>query len=77
MIEAQEEALGEQIQFSGEELADIIAFLHDDRQQHAFSDADLTPQAVRMMDHQHGVASGTEQHMEEIGHGGMMGAGHD
>ncbi len=69
MIEAQEQALGEQILFSGEELADIIAFLHDDRQQHEFTEANLTPAAIEMMDHKHGANSGAKEHEEEIGHG--------
>lgn len=68
MIAAQEEALGEQIYFTGEELADIIAFLHDDVQQHEFSEHNLTEEALSMMDHGHGEASGVEEHEEEIGH---------
>lgn len=75
MIAAQEEALGEQILFSGEELADIIAFLHDDVQQHEFTEANLTPKAMQMMDHGHGAMTAPKMHKEEIGHGG--GAGHD
>lgn len=68
MIEAQQEALGEQILFTGDELADIIAFVHDDRQQHEFSEASLTDAARQMMDHAHGETTGTEEHQEEIGH---------
>ncbi len=69
MIAAQEEALGEQILFSGDELADIIAFVHDDDAQHHFSDADLTPQAREMMHHEHMEGeTPMEAHGEEIGH---------
>lgn len=69
MIAAQEEAFGEQILFTGDELADIIAFVHDDGQQHKFSDADLSPRVVKMMNHEHGGgASGTDAHAKEIGH---------
>ena len=69
MIAAQEEALGEQILFTGDELADIIAFVHDDAQQHKFTDAILTPRIIRMMDHQHGGEKpGSDAHAEEIGH---------
>ena len=69
MIAAQEEAFGEQILFTGDELADIIAFVHDDAQQHKFSDADLSPRVVTMMNHEHGGgASGTDAHAKEIGH---------
>lgn len=67
MIEAQEEAFGEQILFTGDELADIIAFVHDDAQQHIFDDAMLSPRVRRMMDHSHGGAA-PAAHAGEIGH---------
>ncbi len=68
MVAAQEEAFGEQIYFTGQELADIIAFLHDDAVQHAFNEHDLTPQAQKMMQHEHGGQSGPTAHAEEVGH---------
>ncbi len=69
MIYAQEEALGEQILFTGDELADIIAFVHDDEEQHHFSEADITPEVEKMMHHAHGEpGAGAEAHGEEIGH---------
>ena len=37
MIPAQQDELGAQIEFTGDELGDIIAFLHDDAQQHQFT----------------------------------------
>jgi cytochrome c553 len=79
MIQFQEEALGEQIDFTGAELADIIAFVHDDEAQHHFSEADITPPIRRLMDHEHGARSGPKAHAEEIGHGqggGKAGHGH-
>ncbi|NIR96838.1 MAG: cytochrome c [Gammaproteobacteria bacterium] len=69
MIFAQEEALGEQIYFTGQELADIIAFVHDDHAQHSFSERDLTPEARKMMGHDHGDMPAPEAHAEEVGHG--------
>ncbi len=66
MIKAQEEALGDQIMFTGEEIADIIAFVHDDDQQHAFTEALITPRIRKMMNHSHG---GGMDHQKEIGHG--------
>jgi len=66
MIKAQEEALGEQIMFTGEEIADIIAFVHDDDQQHGFTEALITPRIRKMMNHSHG---GGIDHQKEIGHG--------
>lgn len=77
MIEAQEEAFGDQILFTGDELADIIAFLHDDVQQHAFTEDNLTVAALEMMEHGHGEESAVEEHEDEIGHGHDEGEGHD
>ncbi len=77
MIYAQEEALGGQILFTGDELADIIAFVHNDETQHDFGEADLTPVARQMMHHQHGApGGGPEAHAEELGHGGLEDQGH-
>ncbi len=68
MIAAQEEALGEQILFTGEELAHIIAFVHSDDEQHHFSQADIPPEVMPMMNHGHGEMSDMMEHVEEIGH---------
>ena len=68
MIAAQEDAFGEQIYFTGNELADIIAFLHNDEAQHGFSEADLTPKAREMMHHEHGGKPAHDAHAEEVGH---------
>ncbi len=66
MIAAQEEVLGHQILFSGEEIADIIAFVHDDAQQHKFTEAMIPPDVQKMMHHVHGPKPG---HQKELGHG--------
>ena len=68
MIEAQEEAFGEQILFSGDELADIIAFLHSDEEQHELTEESLSPEVIKMMDHAHEGMPGEEAHGEELGH---------
>jgi mono/diheme cytochrome c family protein len=68
MIAAQENAFGEQIYFTGEELADMIAFIHDDDAQHSFSQANITEKARTMMEHEHGDAPAVEDHAPEIGH---------
>ena len=68
MIAAQQEAFGEQIYFTGDELADIIAFLHNDEAQHHFSEADLTKKARKMMHHEHGGEAATDAHAAELGH---------
>ena len=70
MIAAQEEVFGEQILFTGEELADIIAFVHDDAQQHEFSEADIPPEILRRLHHTHSKqGGGAAAHVEELGHG--------
>ncbi|NQU62010.1 MAG: c-type cytochrome [Rhodospirillales bacterium] len=68
MIAAQEGAWGEQVYFTGEELADIIAFIHDDQAQHGFSEKDMTAKAQKMMQHEHGGEPAPERHAPEIGH---------
>ncbi len=68
MIAAQEDALGEMIYFTGDELADIIAFLHDDDAQHTFGESDLTDMAKKMMHHEHGGMAAPAAHAEEVGH---------
>ena len=76
MIAAQEEAMGEQILFSGAELADIIAFVHDHDSQHSFSEKDLTPAARKLMRHEHGGMSGPKAHADELGHDHRKHKGH-
>ncbi|WP_300513679.1 c-type cytochrome [Aliiroseovarius sp.] len=68
MIEAQEEAFDEQILFTGEELGNIIAFLHDDAEQHKLTEDSLSDEVRAMMDHAHEDAPGEEAHKEELGH---------
>ena len=51
--------------------------MHNDEAQHDFSEADLTPEARKMMHHEHGVpGTGPEAHAEELGHGHMEDQGH-
>ena len=51
MIDMQRDELGGQIQFSGAELADIIAFAHDAAEQSKFSENDIPPQIKELMEH--------------------------
>ena len=53
MLAAQEEAFGETVTFLGYELADIIAFVHDDEAQHTFQESDITPKIRSKMNHHH------------------------
>ncbi len=51
MIYAQQEELGEKIDFTGGELADIIAFVHDPVEQKKFSEADIPASISGLMEH--------------------------
>ncbi len=51
MIYLQQEELGEQINLTGQELADIIAFAHSPSEQSKFSMADIPPRIRDMMHH--------------------------
>ena len=69
MIVLQEEALGYQIELTGQELADIIAFVHDHDEQHSFSEADIPPQIEKLIDHEHKhTGGGAAAHKRELGH---------
>lgn len=70
MIMMQEDELGHQIEFTGQELADIIAFAHDAPEQKKFSEEDI-PEEVRDVmeneeEHEGGMdmKEGTEKHMQ-------------
>ncbi len=65
MIAAQEEAMGGQILFSGDEIAHIIGFIHDDSQQHKFKASMIPPEIQKLMGHKHGAKPA---HTKEIGH---------
>ena len=51
MIAMQEDELGGQIEFTGDELASIIAFVHDADEQARFSKDDIPVMIARMMHH--------------------------
>ncbi len=68
MLAAQEEELGGQIYFTGDELADIIAFVHNDKVQHTFSEKDLPKEALEKMGHGKGGKSALEDHSQDAGH---------
>ena len=58
MIAAQEGAFDKQLLFSGDDLANIIAFVHSDSVQHGFTEADLNDEARKRMRHGHGGTDG-------------------
>ena len=65
MIYAQQEVYGDQILFTGEEIADIIAFVHDDEQQHKFTAAMIPKKIMKSMRHVHAPKPA---HQKELGH---------
>lgn len=53
MIAMQFAELGHQIQFTGQELADIVAFAHDPGEQRKFSAADIPDDIMQLMEEGH------------------------
>jgi cytochrome c2 len=49
MVFMQQSLFGEQLAFTGEELADIIAFAHDPKEQRRFSEADVPAALQRLI----------------------------
>jgi mono/diheme cytochrome c family protein len=49
MVFMQQSLFGEQLDFTGQELADIIAFAHDPKEQRKFSEADVPPALKRLI----------------------------
>ena len=49
MVFMQQSLFGEQLAFTGQELADIIAFAHDPEEQRRFSEADVPPALRRLI----------------------------
>lgn len=59
MISMQEDELGEQIEFNGDELINIIAFIHDVDEQKKFSEKDIPERIEKLMGH---LGTETEEH---------------
>lgn len=75
MIDMQRDELGAQIQFTGQELADIIAFLHHEQEQKKFSEADIPPNIKAMMargQEQQGTSPMKGMDMNNMGNMGQM-----
>lgn len=51
MITLQREELGEQIELTGQELADIIAFTHSKQEQRKLTAKDIPPKTWRLIEH--------------------------
>jgi len=62
MIMMQEDELGEQIEFTGTELADIISFVHSSEEQKKFTEADIPDNIAKLMGH---LPVETEEHEVE------------
>lgn len=62
MIAMQEDELGEQIEFNGDELIDIIAFVHSIEEQKKFSQADIPKNIGDLM---HRLDEDSDEHGED------------
>lgn len=69
MIVLQRDELGEQIEFTGDELADIIAFTHHPAEQKKFSKHDIPHRMQDLMAEAHGDG-GSHGHAASHGHAG-------
>jgi len=71
MVELQRDELGDVIYLDGDELAAIIAFVHDGDEQAKFSEADIPEEIEAMMEHQEeeGDDDHDEDEEEEDDHG--------
>lgn len=72
MIVLQRDELGEQIEFTGDELADIIAFTHHPAEQKKFSEHDIPHRMQDLMAEAHGDG-GSHAHGGSQGHAGSHG----
>ena len=68
MVELQRDELGEVIELEGEELASIIAFVHDAEEQAKFSEADIPEEIEAMMHHETEEETHDESEEEEETH---------
>ena len=66
MIEMQNKELGYQVKFSGQEIADIVAFLHNRDAEQTFTEADIPDNIKKLMEEDDDSGGG-------MGEGGMMG----
>jgi len=69
MITMQKNEIGHQIEFTGQDLADIVAFVHNRRVQKTFSMADIPPAIKKHLESDED--KGKEE--REKGHGMMTG----
>jgi mono/diheme cytochrome c family protein len=58
MVILQREELGDVIQISGQELADIIVFVHDPKEQAQFTGSEIPSDVKKMMEHHETEAEG-------------------
>ncbi len=66
MIEMQDDELGGQVEFTGQELADIIAFLHHPAEQKNFSESDIPPDIKAVMAKMEQGEAGDEMNKMEM-----------
>lgn len=72
MIAMQRDELGHQIEFTGQDLADIVAFVHNGSVQQSFSEKDIPDKIKALMKGDHDSDSRSEMNMHQGGPGMMM-----
>ncbi|MFQ5764509.1 MAG: hypothetical protein ACE5GT_06245 [Rhodospirillales bacterium] len=63
MVENPDRTVGHRFVFSGDELADIAAFVSDDEQQHETTEVHIPPEIRKLVRHSHG---GKPAHQDEL-----------
>ena len=66
MIAMQKSEIGAQVQFNGQDLADIIAFVHNKAVQQTFSEADIPESIRKLMAEGEDAGSGMQMNMDQM-----------
>lgn len=64
MVYMQRDELGEPIQLTGQDLADIVAFVHSHAEQAKFTEDDVPERIRELIEHGHGEGEGGEEHKD-------------
>lgn len=72
MITMQKDELGGQIEFTGQDLADIVAFVHNQAAQRTFSEEDIPENIKALMEEDEESGGGMEMKMQQNGSGIMQ-----
>jgi len=65
MVALQRDELGEPIELTGQDLADIIAFVHSHKEQVNFTEADVPERIMELIEHGHEEGAEGSDHMKK------------